>query len=569
MSGEYTVGQYLVDRLKQLGLDHLFSIAGDYSIDWVNNYARPKIKIIEEVNELNAGYAADAYARLKGIGALCVTYSAGALCTVNCIAGAYVERVPVVLINGTPNIKRTLTFEQTGFSAHHFISGRETDMQAFEHLTAAAVRIDNPDLAPMLIDYALTQCITEKRPVYVELLQDMVELPCEQPIGTLKRARVLSDPESLKNSISTISEKLQNAANPLIWLGVEIDRLGLQEKTASLIRQLKIPFVTELLSKAVLPENDPLFAGVFDGQASSGSVQVLAKNCDFMLALGVWLTDINSLGWNIDFDKTAFASLETVKYGTYFSAEVSLEDLINGLLAKKVTAREAPKLREKPLGNAPSVNMTDEIGYPGFYDFIASYVDANTIAGADASLNYFGSILLKVPAQGGFIVQSSYSAIGYIGPAATGICLAKKDDQRVMVFSGDGGFQMTAQCLSTQTRFKLNPIIFVINNGVYGVEQWLADSTVFSEEKKDFYESCILHPWNYTKLADVFGCRAWKACTYSELKDAMKGALANLESPSLVEVVIPRKSLPDNATWKEKIDADAQRRVTSAMAREA
>src|SRR4051795_12476515 len=122
MNKGYTVGQYLVDRLSQLGLEHLFSIAGDYSIGWINNYLEPSnITVIEEVNELNAGYAADGYARLKGIGALCVTYSAGALCAVNAIAGAFVEKVPVVLINGTPSIARTLAFEQTGFSSHHFI----------------------------------------------------------------------------------------------------------------------------------------------------------------------------------------------------------------------------------------------------------------------------------------------------------------------------------------------------------------------------------------------------------------------------------------------------------------
>src|SRR5438874_13452642 len=172
MSSGYTVGRYLVERLSQLGLGHLFSIAGDYSIRWLNDYVLPSsIKIIEEVNELNAGFAADGYARLKGIGALCVTYSAGALSAVNALAGAYVEKVPVVLINGTRSIKRTLAFEQTGFSSHHFISGRESDLQSFEHITVATARIDNPDLAPMLIDYALTQCITERRPIYIELLE--------------------------------------------------------------------------------------------------------------------------------------------------------------------------------------------------------------------------------------------------------------------------------------------------------------------------------------------------------------------------------------------------------------
>jgi indolepyruvate decarboxylase len=549
MNEGYTVGQYLVDRLHQLGLEHLFSIAGDYSIEWLNKYITPSsITIIEEVNEVNAGYAADGYARLKGIGALCVTYSAGALCAVNAVAGAYVEKVPLVLINGTPSIKKTITFEQTGFSAHHFISGRETDLQSFEHITVAAIRVDNPDLAPMLIDYALTQCISERRPIYIELLQDMVDMACEPPTGALKPARILSDETSLEQSLAKICGELESAEHPLIWVGVEIDRFGLQEKAMSLIQQLNIPFVTQLMSKSVLSEGDALFVGVLDGQASSATVTDLARRADFILALGVWLTDINSLGWSPDFDKTAFASMDSVKFGTYFGGQVALEHLIEGVLTRKI----APKVRnlpQKPTQSAPTVGSADEITYEGFYNFIQQYIDENTIVGSDASMNYFGSLLLHVPCPGGFIVQSSYSSIGYSAPAATGVCLAKRPDQRVMVFSGDGGFQMTAQCLSTQTRFQLNPIIFVVNNGVYAVEQWLADSTVFYTEKP-FYKSCILHPWNYSKLSEVFGCQGWKAGTYGELKEAVAGALANSNSPSVIQVMVPGKSIPDNAEWK-------------------
>lgn len=549
MNEGYTVGQYLVDRLHELGLEHLFSIAGDYSIEWLHRYVTPSsIEIIEEVNEVNAGYAADGYARLKGIGALCVTYSAGALCAVNAVAGAYVEKVPLVLISGTPSIKKTLTFEQTGFSAHHFISGRETDRQSFEHITVATIRVDNPDLAPMLIDYALTQCISERRPIYIELLQDMVDLECEPPRGVLKPARTLSDETSLEQSVAQICAKLESAENPLIWIGVEIDRLGLQKKALSLIEQLNVPFVTELLSKAVLSEDDALFAGVLDGQASSTAVKDLARTSDFILALGVWLTDINSLGWNPDFGKTAFASLDAVKFGTYFGGQVALEHLMDGILAKQVEPK-VRKLPEKLAYSAPTVGSADEITYQGFYNFIQQHIDANTIVGSDASMNYFGSLLLDVPSPGGFVAQSSYSSIGYIAAAATGICLAKRRDQRVMVFSGDGGFQMTAQCLSTQTRFKLNPIIFVINNGVYGVEQWFADSTVFHTDKP-FYESCVLHPWNYSKLSEVFGCQGWKVGTYGELKEAVTGALANSRSPSIIQVLVPDKSIPDNAGWK-------------------
>ncbi|MEU9900832.1 alpha-keto acid decarboxylase family protein [Streptomyces phaeochromogenes] len=544
-----TVGQYLVDRLRQLGLEHLFAIAGDYSIEWLNRYVTPGgIEIVEEVNEVNAGYAADGYARMKGIGALCVTYSAGALCAVNAVAGAFVEKVPLVLINGTPSIKRTITFEQTGFSAHHFISGRETDLQSFEHLTVAAIRIENPDLAPTLIDYALTRCISERRPIYIELLQDMVDLECEPPRGALKPARILSDATSLGQSVAQISAQLESAENPLIWLGVEIDRLGLQDKAMSLIQQLNVPFVTELLSKAVLSEEDALFVGVLDGQASSTTVTDLAAKSDFVLALGVWLTDINSLGWDPDYNKTAFASFDAVKFGTFFAGQVALEHLIDGILAEQI-APKAGKPPEKPARSAPAVGDADVITYQGFYNYIQQYIDTNTIVGADASMNYFGSLLLDVPSAGGFIVQSSYSSIGYSAPAATGICLAKGPDQKVMVFSGDGGFQMTAQCLSTQTRFRLDPIIFVIDNGVYAVEQWLADAGVFHSDKP-YYKPCELHRWNYSMLAEVFGCRGWEVGTYGELRDAVKGALEYSSGPSIIQVRVPEKTIPDNAKWK-------------------
>jgi indolepyruvate decarboxylase len=551
MNDGCTVGKYLVDRLRQLGLEHLFAIAGDYSIEWLNRYVAPSsTEIIEEVNEVNAGYAADGYARLRGIGALCVTYSAGALCAVNAVAGAYVEKVPLVLINGTPSIKKTITFEQTGFSAHHFISGRETDLQSFEHLTVAAIRIDNPDLAPTLIDHALTRCISERRPIYIELLQDMVDLECEPPRGVLKPARKLSDQTSLEQSVAQICAQLESAENPLIWLGPEIDRLGLQDKAMSLIQQLNVPFVTELLSKAVLSEDDALFAGVLDGQASSAAVTDLAATSDFILALGVWLTDINSLGWDPDYDKTAFASFDAVKFGTYFGGQVALEHLIDGILAKEI-APKGRKLPENPARSTPTMGEADVITYQGFYDYIQQYVDRNTIVGADASMNYFGSLLLEVPSPGGFVVQSSYSSIGYSAPAATGICLAKSPDQRVMVFSGDGGFQMTAQCLSTQTRLGLDPIIFVIDNGVYAVEQWLADAAVFHSDEP-FYKPCELHRWNYSMLADVFGCRGWEVGTYGELGDAVTGALGNSCGPSIIQVRVPQKTIPDNANWKAR-----------------
>ena len=579
MSKNYTVGDYLVGRLKQLGLEDLFSIAGDYSIEWIADCVEPSgIKVRQEVNELCAGYAADGYARLRGIGALCVTYSAGALSAVNAIAGAYTERVAVVLINGTPSIKRTLTYEQTGFSSHHFISGRQTNLQVFQYITAASVRLESAEQAPRRIDDVLTECISKRCPVYIELLQDVAKLSCAPcPPDPLKPNKNISDDKSLSNALEMIMERLMHAQRPLIWLGVEIDRFDLRGNAQTIVKQLNIPFVTQLMSKAVLSEDHPLFAGVFDGQASYPEVQALAAESDFILALGVWLTDLNTLGWapvdrRPDFDKTAFVSFDTLKYGTYFGAQVTLEDLIGRLLQVEIP-QETLELRkdaswEKMVQMAMQTikqttgfkgSLTDKINYQGFYDFIPPYIPENTIVGSDASLNYFGSMLLKVGTERGFIAQSSYSSIGYIGPAATGLCLATKNSQkRVMVFTGDGGFQMTAQCVSTQTRFELNPIIFVIDNEIFAVEQWLHNAWDLSLD--NISNECRVHPWNYAELSKVFtsnrlGCIAWKVETYGALKAAIDGALNNQTGPSIIQVVVdPKNSDLLNDRWKQNSD---------------
>ncbi|KLN64979.1 alpha-keto acid decarboxylase family protein [Vibrio sp. VPAP30] len=551
METNYTVGQYLADRLEELGLGHLFSIAGDYTIEWINNYIEPgNIELIEEVNELNAGYAADGYARLKGIGAMCFTYSAGTLSAVNAVAASYAERVPVVVINGSPSIEKRLTAQQTGFVFHHMING-ETDLNIYQNITAAAVKIDNPSSAPGLIDYALTQCISEKRPAYIELLEDMVQLPCTPPVGKLMPNKPVALQANVDNSVAKIQQQLVSAAKPIVWLGAEIDRMGLHQQASQLIKQLNLPYVTELVSKAVVSEEDPLFVGVFDGKASSQVTQDLVEQSDFVLALGVWLSDINSLGESVDYEKTALISYDTVKYATYFMPQVPLGFFIDGLLENKTSCSFT--------GGIPKPAIVEEnqfvgaISYQGFYEFIKAkqYINNNTIVGSDASLNFFGSMLLEVGAPRGFIAQPTYSSIGYIGPAATGLSLAKEDQQRVIVFTGDGGFQMTPQCLSTQSRFSLNPIIFVMDNGVYGVEQWLYDAEVFSGDR-DFYDSCILHRWDYSKLAEVFGCRGWQVETYAELESAILGALENSNGPSLIQVRVPAKSIPDNAKWKQK-----------------
>lgn len=227
-----------------------------------------------------------------------------------------------------------------------------------------------------------------------------------------------------------------------------------------------------------------------------------------------------------------------------------LEDVIDGLLLEKPTFKNYD-LPLKEVRKSVTKIATDTVTYQGFYDFIPKYIDKNTIVGGGTSLNYFGTMLLDIDTPGGFIAQAAYTDIGFITPAATGACMAMKSDQRMMIFAGDGGFQMTAQCISTQTRLGLNPIIFIMDNGVYAIEQWLAGPEAFTPGSDvPFFPLCELHEWNYSKLADVFGCKGWKVNTYGELENAIEEALKNTTTPSIIQVVIPRRTIPKNAEWK-------------------
>ena len=86
-----TIGEYLIERLQAMGLTDIFGIPGDFVLGFYGLLEDSPIRVIGTTNELNAGYAADAYARVKGIGAVCVTYSVGGLSLVNAVAGAYAE----------------------------------------------------------------------------------------------------------------------------------------------------------------------------------------------------------------------------------------------------------------------------------------------------------------------------------------------------------------------------------------------------------------------------------------------------------------------------------------------
>ena len=139
-----------------MGIRHLFAVPGNFCADFLRATERlGTISVIGTTNELEAGYAADAYSRLAGFGAACVTHGVGALSLLNATAGSYVERCPVVLINGGPSPREWADELEKGILFLHSTGRFRTDFELFEKVTEAAAVIDRADDAPAVIDRLL------------------------------------------------------------------------------------------------------------------------------------------------------------------------------------------------------------------------------------------------------------------------------------------------------------------------------------------------------------------------------------------------------------------------------
>ncbi len=213
--------------------------------------------------------------------------------------------------------------------------------------------------------------------------------------------------------------------------------------------------------------------------------------------------------------------------------------------------------------NGQSPSPDDSLTYQGFYDSIAAHVAEDAVVMGGTGFNFFGSLELPVNTASSFVFQAAYADIVYVTPAAFGVDLGT-DDQRVMVFAGDGGFQMTAQCIGTMAEKGLDPIIFVLNNGGYGIEQWLSDPSVFGNDAP-FYPLAEIHDWHYSKLPEAFGGKGWRVETYGELESAVEATLATTGEPCLIEVKVPHKSLPELAEFKVQV-ADSGQTIDPSLA---
>ncbi|MCX5794603.1 MAG: thiamine pyrophosphate-binding protein [Elusimicrobia bacterium] len=519
-----TISSYLLYRLKEAGVDHLFGVPGDYVLDFLDEVVASQIRWVGTCNELNAGYAADGYARMKGAGAAVVTYGVGGLSILNAVAGAYAERVPLIVISGAPASRR----REAGALVHHLVADYYLQLEVFRKVTTDAAILLRPETAPDEIDRVIRNAIVRKLPVYLELPADLAHAPCRAPAPLSAAPAVRSDEESLKDCVAEAAGLIDRAAAPVLLAGVELSRFGLGPDALRLVEGVELPFATMLSSKSVLPELHPQFVGLYQGAWSRETVRRQVESSDCLLSLGVWMTDLDTGLFSVKLDSRRMiaAAGDRVRVQNHYYDNIQLGDFVRALapaIRPRSFLASHPAVADhvkKPFATDPDRPLTA----PRAYERLNTFLDDRMILLAEPGDAFCAAPDFQIEEARNFIVQCYYCSIGYCTPAALGVGLAEPG-KRPVVLTGDGAFQMTAQELSTLIREKCPAIVLVVNNDGYLIERVLHEDGPYNDIQR----------WDYAKLPAAFGggqAIGIKVSTEGELERAL--AVAAKETGKLV-----------------------------------
>ena len=520
---DLTIGSYLIQRLQDYGLTDIFGIPGDFVLQFYGMLEESPIRVIGCTREDCAGYAADGYARIQGMGAVCVTYCVGGLSLCNSIAGAFAEKSAVVVISGAPGVDE----RRSNPLLHHRVRDFNTQREVFEKITVASAALDDPLTAFREIDRCLEAAVRFKRPVYLELPRDRVHARCPYP-HVPQTETFTSDVEALKESLTEAQRTINACKKPVIIAGVEIHRFGLADELVKFAEKNAIPMCATLLGKSVVSEKHPLYLGIYEGAMCRDALRRYVEESDCLIMLGAFLTDIDMgiFTAHLDPGKCIYSTSEQTRISHHHFHDILITDFVRGLgklplKAPKRSMLARPKAAEAKFTLKPEAKVTNA----RLFARINELLDESMIVIADVGDCLFGAADLTIYKKTEFLSPAYYTSMGFAIPASVGVNVAAPD-RRTVVLVGDGAFQMTCMELSTAVRHGFNPIVIVLNNKGYTTERFLQEGP-FND---------ILN-WNYHRMPDLLG-GGWgfEVHTEGELDQALNAAIANQDAFSLLNV---------------------------------
>ena len=519
------IGEYLIQRIYEAGARHVFGVPGDYILNFYAMLTRGPLQVINTCDEQGAGFAADAYARVHGLGVVCVTYNVGGFKVVNTTAEAYAEKSPVLVIAGAPGWQERRKFSLL----HHKVREYNDQFNIFERITVASTELRDPDHAYEEIDRVMAEIIHRKGPGYIELPRDIVGMIPAIPPNTHAVPQAGNNNEPIPpGALDEVVSRVNGSSRPVIWAGEEIARNNLGPNVQALAEKANIPLVSTMLGKSAVDETSPLYLGVYAGVIGDEQVREYVEASDCLLVLGVILNDVN-LGANtavLDPDRMIILSGDSCRIGTRSCSMAGLGAL-RELSGKQFLPHD--------IRGAPPAQIARKIPYSPTHAkitaerlFLAldSFVDESNVVIADVGDAAMGAMAITIPRPHQFLCPIYYSSLGFSVPAAIGV-KAARPDLRPLVLVGDGAFQMTGMEVTTAARYQMDPIVIVLNNGGFGTERPMIDGP-FND----------VAPWRYHRIPEVIGKGSgYLVTTEDELTKALTGANESKDL-SIIEVIL-------------------------------
>ena len=526
--------EYLVKRLEELGINDFFGVPGDYNFNIL--YAienNPNVKWVGCTNELNAGYAADGYAREKGFGALVTTYGVGELSAINAIAGSFAENVPVIHVVGVPS---TINIVNKTRTHHNFQEVQPyTFAEAYKSVTETTAFL-NRDNVKIEIDRVLKAFVKEKKPVYIAIPSDIAKMEISDKVVDYSWE---SDCEILAKVVEKISEKITKSKKPVILGDTLIKRYDARIEYKEFAEKSGIPATNFLMGTNILDVDLKNNLGTYFSDFKNPIAKKYLEETDCLIAVGTIYSDLNAYGFDLPYKINSQIAL----YGTHTYIEgirydnVKMSDVLSALSDsiefREFTIEKTQYFYEKT--SNPEGKLTSEYVYPRLQEFLRE----NDILIAETGTIPFGVAQIKFPNNTELVTQTLWGSIGWATPAAFGTAIASSN-KRVVLLTGEGSLQMSAMEIGSLLRYGVKPVVIVLNNRGYTTERILSES--FDNKFNDILQM------NYSKFARVFEGDIWS--TRVETQDDFDKALKVTQIMNklcFIEVCLESDDIPELA----------------------
>ena len=550
----YRVGDHLADRLAEIGIEHVFGVPGDYNLALLDHVVGHRsLTWVGCANELDAGYAADGYGRMRGAAALFTAFGVGELSAVNAVAGSYAEHVPVVHVVGAPSTEaqaaRRMVHHSLGDGVFtHF-------MGMHEHITCVRAA-PTADTAPAEIDRVLVAVRDGHLPGYLLLPTDVAAAPAEPPTAPLPARHDTTDPEALAGLVDaarTLLERAGSVDRVGLLAGLLTHRVGGREVLGRLLAAGPLTHATTVWAKSLVDESVPHFVGTYAGAASADAVRAAVEDAAALIVAGVQFTDLTSgfFTQRITRARTVELGATTASVGAATFAPVELPTALAALTPVVAELSGAPGAGPAAAGGDPAPTADDgprpdadaPLGQDALWREVAAFLRDGDLVLADQGTCFYGAAVHRLPRGVDFIGQPLWASIGYTLPATLGACLAKPDSRGVLLI-GDGAAQMTVAELGTMLRHGVAPVVIVVDNDGYTVERAIhGPDEVYNDIAR----------WDWTAAPAMFGAVsddgedravACRVETVGALRAALADARAHPDRMAIIAPVVPRDDVP-------------------------